>query len=425
MQKKSTAVILTLLLVLTAAFASVQTANAKKLERKLGSDLSRSFYELLENVDKIDTALLKAALSSDSHSLIKSASEIRSASAFAISDLSELASGDEGAAKITEFLNQAADYSKASALIHSDGGAPTDGEKKTFLELSRHASELKNALGEIKDKVASGEMSLSEAEAAVPAFGGAIAKIETDAFSDYGGISYKGPFSEHMNTLNSAMLKSLGEADSETALKKAMECLGGRVVLVPAGETDGLIASYVFSGDSANTHYSVEISKHGAMPLSMTSSRVFSDPRLSLDECAAIAKEYAASIGYKDLVRTYCADEGVTATFNFAASEGGVIMYPDLVKVQIAKDSGSVTGFSADGYLLNHRIRNLSKPAVKAEDIALSGDFETENIRLAVIPTEYSGEVYCYEIPGTIEGRSFYAYINADTARQEEILFLN
>lgn len=425
MQKKSTAVILTLLLVLTAAFSAVQTVNAKKLERKLGTDLSRSFYELLENVDKIDTALLRAALSSDSHSLIKSASEIRAASAFAISDLSELSSGNEGAAKITEFLNQAADYSKASALLHSDGGAPDDGEKKTFLELSRHAAELKSALSEIKEKVASGEMTLSEAEEAVPAFSGAVAKIESDALSDYGSISYRGPFSEHMNTLNSAMLESLGEADSQTALKKAMECLGGRVVLVPSGQTDGLIASYIFSGDSANTHYSVEISKHGAMPLSMTSSRVFSDSKLSLDECASIAEEYAASIGYKDLTETYRADEGVTATFNFAAQENGVIMYPDLVKVQVAKDSGSVTGFSADGYLLNHRNRNLKSPQKKAEEISESIKSEIGNARLAVIPTEYSGEVYCYEIPGTIEGRNYFIYINADTGRQEEILFLN
>ena len=163
MQRKSTAVILTLLLVLTAAFSAVQTANAKQLERKRNGDLLRSFYELTENVEKIDTALLKAALSLDSHSLIKSASEIRAASAFAISDLSELSNGDEGSGKITEFLNLAADHSKAAALVHSNGSGVTGEESKTFSELSHHASELKTSLEEIRAKVASVQMTLSEA----------------------------------------------------------------------------------------------------------------------------------------------------------------------------------------------------------------------------------------------------------------------
>lgn len=425
MQRKSTAVILTLLLVLTAAFSAVQTANAKQLERKRNGDLLRSFYELTENVEKIDTALLKAALSLDSHSLIKSASEIRAASAFAISDLSELSNGDEGSGKITEFLNLAADYSKAAALVHSDGSGVTGEESKTFSELSRHASELKATLEEIRAKVASGQMTLSEAEKAVPSFDGAIEKAGTDALSDFGKPSYRGPFSEHENTLGTVMLDSVSVADEKTALKKAMECLGGRVVLVKTGETDGLIASYVFSGDAANTHYSVEISKRGAMPLSMTSSRVFGDDRITESECASIAKEYAASIGYKNLLETYRTDEGQTVTFNFAPEEGGVIMYPDLVKVQVAKDTGSVTGFSADGYLLNHRERGLGEPAIDAADLDSGGRFDEKNARLCVISTEYSGEMYCWEFPGSIGERNFYVYINADTARQEEILFLN
>lgn len=425
MQRKSTAVILSLLLVLTAAFSAVMTVSAKKLERKMNSERSRSFYELTENVDKLDTALLKAALSSDSHALIKSASEIRAAAAFAISDLSELSSGDEGSLKITEFLNQAADFSKAAALLHADGTGVTAEEAECFKTLSKHASLLASSLDEIRARVSSGEMTLAEAENAVPSFRGAIGKIGTDALSDFGSISYNGPFSEHKNTLGTVMLDSAELSDRQTALKKAMECLGGRVVLVASGETDGLIPSYVFSGDSANTHYSVEISKRGTLPLSMTSSRAFSDAKLSESECASIAKEYASSIGYKKLTETYRVDEGPTVTFNFAPEEDGVVMYPDLVKVQIAKDSGAVMGFSADGYLLNHRVRSLKEPAVNAEDIASKWRFETENPRLCVIPTEYSGEMFCYEFSGSVEGRSFFAYINAETGRQEEIVFIN
>lgn len=419
-------IILVLLLILTAAFGIVQTVNAKKYERKFTSDENRAFYELTENVEKIDAALMKAALASDSYQLIKTAAAIRECSAFAISDLSELSSGDSGAQKITSFLNQAADFTKSTALTHSDGSAPSKEESETFLKLSGHASELKEALFNIKDKVSSGEMSLYEAEKAVPTFGDGITNIETEKFDDYEALSYDGPFSEHMNTLNSVMLKNLGEADVETALKKAMECLGNKVVLVLSKEADGVIPSYIFSGSSSDAQYSVAITKNGAMPLFMTCGRNFSEPKINDGECLNIAKDYLASIGYDSLTETYREDSGTYITFNFAPTEKETVLYPDLIKISVGTDNGSVTGFEAHGYLINHRQRNLPEPVISNEDAlsSLNGNFKSENVRLAVIPTEYAEELHCYEVSGTYNNKTFLIYINSQTGRQEEILLL-
>lgn len=180
------------------------------------------------------------------------------------------------------------------------------------------------------------------------------------------------------------------------------------------GETDGLIASYVFSGDAANTIYSTKFqARSDAAFGDHQAGECSATRRITESECASIAKEYAASIGYKNLLETYRTDEGQTVTFNFAPEEGGVIMYPDLVKVQVAKDTGSVTGFSADGYLLNHRERGLGEPAIDAADLDSGGRFDEKNARLCVISTEYSGEMYCWEFPGSIGERNFYVYINA------------
>lgn len=419
-------IILVLLLILTAAFGVVQTVNAKKYERKFASDETRAFYELTENVEKIDVALMKAALASDSYQLIKTAAAIRECSAFAISDLSELSSGDSGAEKITAFLNQAGDYTKSLALIHSDGSAPSKEESETFLKLSRHASKLKEALLKIKSQVSSGEMSLYEAEKAIPTFGDGITNIETEKFKDYEALNYDGPFSEHMNTLDSVMLKTLPEESAETALKKAMDCLGGKVVLVLSEETDGVIPSYVFIGDSQNAHYSVEITKNGAMPLSMTCGRVFSEPKISDEECLNIAKDYLASIGYDALIETYRENSGTSFTFNFAPTEKAAVLYPDLIKVSVGTDNGAVTGFEAHGYLMNHKERNLPEPNISKEDAlsSLNGNFKPQSVRTAVIPTEYAEELYCYELSGTYNDKTFLIYVNAQTGRQEEILLL-
>ena len=92
-------------------------------------------------------------------------------------------------------------------------------------------------------------------------------------------------------------------------------------------------------------------------------------------------------------------------TMNFAYEQDGVTCYPDLVKVGVALDTGSVVFFDARGYLMNHQEREFSAPMLTdttAREI-LSPSLTVQSQNMAVIPTSGMNEAYCYEF--LCEGR--------------------
>ena len=43
---------------------------------------------------------------------------------------------------------------------------------------------------------------------------------------------------------------------------------------------------------------------------------------------------------------------------------------------------------------------------------------------LAIIPTEYQTEIFCWEFKGKVEDREFLVYINVDTGNEEDVLII-
>jgi hypothetical protein len=63
-------------------------------------------------------------------------------------------------------------------------------------------------------------------------------------------------------------------------------------------------------------------------------------------------------------------------TVNFAATQDGVILYPDLVKVSVSLSDGGIAGFEAEGYIMNHMTRSIPAAAIsdgEAEKQVASG----------------------------------------------------
>ena len=103
-----------------------------------------------------------------------------------------------------------------------------------------------------------------------------------------------------------------------------------------------------------------------------------------------------------------------------------MIVYPDLIKVKVALDNGEIVGFESKGYLMSHRQRDIPKPAISMEE-ALQKVARKENIissGLAIIPTNYGSELFCYEFKGRLDDQDFLVYINAMTGEEEDILLI-
>ena len=127
------------------------------------------------------------------------------------------------------------------------------------------------------------------------------------------------------------------------------------------------------------------------------------------------------------MVRSYhMVDEGVL-TVNYEYVQDGVMCYPDLVKVGIALDNGSVASFDARGYLSAHRERKLPEAEVSEEEAlaTVSPALKVKSHQMALIPSPGGEERLCHEfLCRGRDDRNFLVYVNAITGAQEKILIL-
>ena len=90
-------------------------------------------------------------------------------------------------------------------------------------------------------------------------------------------------------------------------------------------------------------------------------------------------------------------------------------------------DDGEILGIETTGYLNNHEKRNIDKTSIISSKEAAklaNEDLKIEETRLAIIPTEFETEVFCWELKGTVENRDFLLYVNAKTGKVEDILVI-
>ena len=55
---------------------------------------------------------------------------------------------------------------------------------------------------------------------------------------------------------------------------------------------------------------------------------------------------------------------------------------------------------------------------------SINEDLEVTNTRLAMIPTKYRTEIFCWELKGKVEEKDFLVYVNAQTGVVEDILLI-
>ena len=110
-------------------------------------------------------------------------------------------------------------------------------------------------------------------------------------------------------------------------------------------------------------------------------------------------------------------------TVNFAAVQNGVVLYPDLVKVQVSMADGAIIGLEAANYLMNHVPRALELPALTEQDAAqrIGGALTPVATRLCVIP-ENTEEYLCYEVTATSGSDTFLVYIDAMSGIERRLM---
>jgi len=420
---------------------SQYTAN-RKLENYLSNKYQRAFYDLASQTQSVEVLLSKSMIASDPRLDSALLMDIRQQAAFAQSNLGQLPLNDALAGRTAKFLSQVGDYADSLARQINQGEAIDTKHWDTLNSLYQQAAALNSELQGMQAGMAQNNFYFGEMVRQVR---GKLQKNPDDlATTDfqsmdkqmqrYPALIYDGPYSEHLERTEPRDLSGQGDVDAPEAEQRALAFIDkqdeadyqARVT----GTTNGRIPAHrvevtrVGGPDGAATV--LDVSRQGGKVIWMMNSRPVGGQTVSIDEARRKALQFLAGRGFGEMRSTYFQQHGNSVTFNCAALQNGVTLYPDLVKVTVALDSGEVTGTETSGYLMSHRQRPLPEAAVSRERAraAINPRLNVSGGELVLIPVGVSDEKLAYEFHGKLGEDSYLIYINAVTGREENVLKL-
>lgn len=385
---------------------------------------AQGLSSLLHSLEHIETALEKARYLPTGALRQTLAADVWKESQTASTALAAIPLDDRRLESVETYIAQVGDYAyyllRNAAYKRSD-----DAEWATFVSLRDNAAEMLTQISALKAAADTGSLSLSTEASSADADGlGQRLTAVNDEFPEYASLIYDGPYSDHIAQRTPLALEGQRELTQEKALEKAAALLAAAPAQVKQEyHSQGQIPCYGFSCGTVSCAISVQ----GGLAISLSDSREPGMAMLSVSEAVEQAQFFLNTIGLTQMTPSYhTIFEGV-CTINFAFVENDIIAYPDLVKVGVALDDGSIVRLDASGYAMNHRQRTTAEPAFSIEEAqaCLPDTLTMENAHLAYIPTTGQNEVLCWELVcRTDTGGQALLYFNIQTGQVENLLLL-
>ena len=433
MEKRRLYWILSVCVVALGVFGIYECYSAKAYRQSLEDTYNRSFFELADYVDDIDTLLAKGMLVNSAGEMASISSELSVQASAAKACLAQLPTTKVQLDKTEKFLSQVGDYTHTLSQSLIDKKTITAKEYESLASLGQYASGLNQSLGELSDKIYKGDYRLGDddeislekvvyAETSDP-----WSDIEKE-FGEYPSLIYDGPFSEHIESIQPKMTENERELSKDEVAGKAAKFFGidsDRVTYI-SGTQNSVMDSYQYECDVDGDRVMISLTKKGGHPVYFLENRRVRKENVPVEEAIYRAQEFLKGKGYDHMKHSYYEKANGIATINFAYKENDVICYSDLIKVKVALDNGEIIGMEAKGYVMNHKVRDIRTPRLTKQDARayVSSHLSIDSVNIALIPKDSKREVLCYEFKGTANNRNFIIYINADTGREEDIQLL-
>lgn len=432
------------LLALAAAgsWGNSQRLANRNLENFLNNKYQRAFFDMTAQVQNLEVLLSKSMVAADPRLDASMLMDIRQQAAFAQSNLGQLPLNDALAGRTSKFLTQVGNYAD-SLSRHVNKGEAIDAENwETLNSLYQQSMELNRDLQGMQYKVAQnnfyfGEM-VRQVRNNLQKNPDNLAQTDFQALDQrmqqYPSLIYDGPFSEHLERTEARDLSELAEVSAGDAQDNALSLIDGKQGVnyraSVTGSAEGRIPAYRVEvspdGDSDNNRFVMDISKKGGKLVWMINSRPVGDPSLDINSARQKALNYLKDHGFGDMKSTYFMQHENSVTFNFAALQNGVVIYPDLIKVTVALDNGEITGVETSGYLMSHRRRDLPAAGISREQAraVLNARLQVQGGNLVLIPVGADEEKLAYEFQGKLGEDNYLVYVNAVDGREENVLKL-
>lgn len=396
------------------------------------NEYNMAFYEVVDYVQNVKTYLAKSMISKSAEHGAEMLTHVWREANLAQAYLGMLPIESQELENTEKYLNQVSEYSYSLSRKNIEGQGLTDDDINKIKELYSYSKDLSNTLNEVSEELNNGTLTWEDLMKNTE--GSDIAEVSTfdvveENFHEYTGLIYDGAFSEHIISSEKRGLTG-DEIDEETAKQKAEEFIGKDKIQNTKSNgfvENGDIPVYRFEMTTKDDQtIGISISKKGGHVVYLISNRDIKEQKLDEQEAMSKAREYLANKGYNNMQETYYMKQDGFITINYAYKQEDVVMYADLIKVKVALDNGEIIGLETTGYLNSHYERDIPAEKISVENARtkLSANAQITSESLAMIPTEWKTEKFCYEFKGKIEDVDFIAYINAETGEEEDILII-
>ncbi|MGB9887717.1 MAG: germination protein YpeB [Moorellales bacterium] len=430
-------------LLVLAGWGLWERSNRLTYANALEAGSQLEFYNLLSRVEQAEVAASKALVAASPRQQILYLAQAWNEAVDAQDSLSQLPVGHLNLSATRKFLAQAGDYSLALARKLAGGEDLTPSERDQLSRLTAQLGEFGRRLHLLESRLSRRGFrwsTLAVSARPAPIKGGtARAAADLEELAELGNfeqrlqempaLTYDGPFSDHRFQLAPKGLTG-PRLDRDAAQAKALAFARAAGLdtarVVGSRRTSGPIPAYSFTLTTTNARVriSLDVSEKGGHVIQMLNDRPLGPSRLDASQALQRAREFLTKQGLADLSPTYSLAEANAQTVTFVATQEGVKLYPDQIKVKVALDNGEVIGWDASNYLINHRPRRLPEPRLTEATARsrVSRELQVGPGRLCLIPTVGGEEVLTWEFSTQADGDRFLVYINALNGAEEQIL---
>lgn len=415
-------------------FSLEMTNNFKRQKNLVQDEYNKSMYLAVSYINNVEVDLAKLLVTSTPKMSAVTLADIWKQANLAKECLEQIPVGQNSMANASKYLTQVSDFSYTLMKQNISDIKLTEDEYEKLKHIYENSSKLSSKMSDIYDDLNAGRIKWDELEKIgnekLPDndISNSISEVGK-TFQNYEGLIYDGAFSDHLLSSEPKFLsqKEISEDDAKKYIEEVI--LNDEKIdkIEFKGESNGKIELYNFDVTlDSKQKRTISITKNDCKLYLMIGDKNVKEQNISVDEAKKRGMEFLNKLGIDNMIETYYQKTENMIVINYAATQDGVILYPDLIKVKISLDDGKIYGVEAAGYIFNHTTRNNLKPSIsqeKAKSI-LNSSLEIISSDMALIPTESNSEILTYEFKGKIDNREFLIYINADNLREEKVLLV-
>ncbi len=387
----------------------------------------KNLYDLVESVNNTETKLSKILASNSSTYQKKLLAEIAQNSELAENSIASLPISQNSLADSVKFINQMGGYTQTLADQISQGKNLSSQDLSTLSKLQQSVNDMKAQINKFVKKVQQNYSILDQSfnlDGDFNNFTIEISKIKGEGV-DYPVMIYDGPFAD--STLDKTVKGLKGDTLTEQECQKEVEkCFKNCAEISYSGEINSRFETYTYHVTNSDSQVLfVQVSKVGGHVITVSGQGSTSgEKNITEEDAKNIALDFAKQNGVENPQIVWIESVNNHIYLNIAPTENDIILYPDLVKVKVDMASGTVIGYDATNYFINHIPRALKKTGHNANEFKsnLPKDMTVKNQRLVLAPLDYNREVICFEYECEKEGATYYFYLNAENGEEENVL---